>query len=243
MAGHSKWNNIKKRKEAVDQKRGKIFTKLGREIQVAIKEGGPNPEENFTLQAAIARARSYNMPNDTIKRAIDNATSSNASDFTSVTYEGYGPAGVAVMVKALTDNRNRTAGEVRHIFDKYDGNLGKDGSVSFQFASKGNLILEKEKYQDEDKVMMDALEAGCDDIEISEEIYEIVTSPENHNEVVQYLTKAGYEFADIFLGPQALTYTKVETVEDEEKLKKMLDKLEELDDVQDVFHNWEQREE
>ncbi len=238
MSGHSKWNNIKKRKEAVDQKRGKIFTKLGREIQVAIKEGGPNPAENTALQAAISRAKSYNMPNDTIKRAIDNAANSDASAFTRIDYEGYGPAGVAIIVQALTDNRNRTAGEVRHIFDKYGGNLGKDGSVSFQFEKRGELILEKEKYPDEDQVMLDAMEAGCQDIVTSEDYYEIITKAEDYNRVLQQLSTAGYEFADLSVGPQPLVTVEVDSEEDRENLEKLIDRLEEVDDVQEVFHNW-----
>ncbi len=242
MAGHSKWNNIKKRKEAVDQKKGKIFTKLGREIQLAIREGGANPDENSALQAAITRARSFNMPNDTIKRAIDNASNTNLNDFVGINYEGYGPAGVAIIVKALTDNRNRTAGEVRHIFDKYGGNLGKDGSVSFQFENKGILIIDKEKYNDEEQVMMDAMEAGCSDFATSEEYYEIQTSPEDYNDVLQQLTEANYEFVDVSVGPQPVVMAQVDQEEDIEKLEKLLEKLEEIDDVQEIFHNWENEE-
>ncbi len=242
MSGHSKWNNIKKRKEAVDQKRGKVFTKLGREIQIAIREGGANPDENSALQAAIARARSFNMPNDTIKRAIENASNTNINDFSRIDYEGYGPAGVAIIVKALTDNRNRTAGEVRHIFDKYGGNLGKDGSVSFLFENKGVLIIDKEKYADEDQVMLDAMDAGCSDFDTTDEYYEIQTTPEDYNQVLQHLTEAGYEFIDVSLGPQPITTAQVENEEDVENLEKLLEKLEEIDDVQDVFHNWENEE-
>ncbi|MDI9490171.1 MAG: YebC/PmpR family DNA-binding transcriptional regulator [Clostridiaceae bacterium] len=244
MAGHSKWNNIKRRKEAADQKRGKIFTKLGREIQVAVREGGPDPEENFALQSAIARARSYNMPNDNIKRSIDNASGAGGGEeFVQVTYEGYGAGGVAVMVRTLTDNRNRTAGEVRHVFEKYGGNLGKDGSVAYQFENKGSLIIAKDKYPDEDQVMLDALDAGCEDIEISDDYYEVVTDPSEYHKVLQGLTAAEYEFADVSLGPEAMTFAQLTDPDQIEKIEKLLDGLEEIDDVQDVFHNWEQEEE
>ncbi len=242
MSGHSKWNNIKRRKEAVDQKKGKVFTKIGREIQVAVKEGGPNPDENSALQAAVARARSFNMPNDNIKRAIANASSSDMSNFVRINYEGYGPAGVAIIVKALTDNRNRTAGEVRHIFDKYGGNLGKDGSVSFQFENKGSLILDKEKYADEDQVMLDAMEAGCSDFTSDEDFYEVTTTPEDYNQVLKSMSDAGYEFADVSVGPQPIVSVSVTAEEDIEKLEKLLEQLEEIDDVQDVFHNWDNEE-
>lgn len=242
MSGHSKWNNIKKRKEAVDQKKGKIFTKLGREIQVAVKEGGPNIDENSALQAAVTRAKSFNMPNDNIKRAIANASASDLSNFVRIDYEGYGPAGVAIIVKALTDNRNRTAGEVRHIFDKYGGNLGKDGSVSFQFENKGSLILDKEKCSDEEQVMLDAMEAGCSDFDTGEDYYEISTSPEDYNQVLKTMSDAGYEFADLSVGPQPIVSVKVETPEEIEKLENLLERLEEIDDVQDVFHNWDNAE-
>lgn len=243
MAGHSKWNNIKRKKEAADQKRGKIFTKLGREIQVAVREGGPDPEENFALQSAITRARSYNMPNDNIKRSIDSASGAgDATNFTQVIYEGYGSGGVAIMVWTLTDNRNRTAGEVRHIFEKNGGNLGKDGSVAFLFERKGSLILSKEKYPEEDQVMLEALEAGCEDIEISDDFYEIITSPSEYNSVLRTLTTAGYEFEDVSLGSHPMTYAQLEDVDQIENLEKLLDGLEEIDDVQDVYHNWEQEE-
>ncbi|NLJ93907.1 MAG: YebC/PmpR family DNA-binding transcriptional regulator [Clostridiaceae bacterium] len=238
MAGHSKWNNIKRRKAAVDAKKGKVFTKLGREIQVAIKEGGPDPEKNYSLQAAITRAKSFNMPNDTINRAIENATNPNTADFNEITYEGYGPAGIAIIVETLTDNRNRTAGEIRHVFDKYGGNLGKDGSVNFLFERKGTLILDRSKYQDADQVMLDAMEAGCSDFIESDEYYEIETTVEDYHEVLNNLTELKYEFVDVTLGPEAIIANEVEAAEDIEKLEKLLEKLEENDDVQDVFHNW-----
>lgn len=243
MAGHSKWNNIKRRKEAVDAKRGKIFTKIGREISVAVKEGGPNPDENYALQAAITKARSVNMPNDNIKRSIDNASgASGSSDFVEMTYEGYGAGGVAVMVRALTDNRNRTAGEVRHLFDKFGGNLGKDGSVAFQFETKGSLILDKQKYPDEDQVMMDALDAGCEDIENSDDYYEIITAPTEYHVVMRTLSKSGYEFADVSLGPEPITFATLTDPEQIEKVEKLIDNLEDIDDVQDVYHNLEETE-
>lgn len=243
MAGHSKWSNIKRRKEAVDAKRGKIFTKIGREISVAVKEGGPDPEMNFALQSAIERARAYNMPNDNIKRSIDNALGvSGGSDFTEITYEGYGAGGVAVMVRALTDNRNRTAGEVRHLFEKFGGNLGKDGSVAFQFETKGNLILAKDKYSDEDQVMIDALDAGCEDIEISDDFYAVITAPNNYHQVMQTLSKAGYNFEDVSLGPEPITFVTLTEAEQIEKVERLIESLEDIDDVQDVYHNLEESE-
>ncbi|HZK41344.1 MAG TPA: YebC/PmpR family DNA-binding transcriptional regulator, partial [Clostridia bacterium] len=170
MAGHSKWSNIKRRKEAVDDKRGKVFSKLGRELLQAVRSGGPDPETNAVLRDVIAKAKSYNMPNDSIRRSIERASGEGSGDILEeILYEGYGPGGVAVMVRALTDNRNRTAGEVRHLFSKYGGNLGQDGSVAFQFERKGSLVIERQPDLDEDQVFMDALEAGAEDVDLDDE--------------------------------------------------------------------------
>lgn len=239
MSGHSKWNNIKRRKEAQDAQKGKIFTKFGREIQLAVREGGPDPASNATLADAIARAKANNMPNTNIERSIDRAMGGGMGEIEHVTYEGYGPGGVAVMARVLTDNRNRTAGEVRHLFDKYGGNLGTSGCVAFQFQNKGSFILEREKYPDEEKVMMDALEAGADDFVTAEEGYEITTQPADYATVRDTLTEQGYEFADMSLGPVATSFVSVTDEEQVEDLEKLIEALEDNDDVQDVYHNWD----
>ncbi len=242
MSGHSKWNNIKRRKGAVDAQRGKLFTKLGREIQVAVKSGGPDPDSNTTLKDVIAKAKANNMPNDSIKRSISRASGADSTDdYEEVLYEGYGPGGVAVMVRALTDNRNRTAGEVRHTFDKHGGNLGTNGCVAFLFEKKGSLVLDRAEFDDEEQVMMDALEAGAEDIVVDEEMIEIVTSPEDYSAVRNQLEK-NYTFADVSLGPVAIT--EVELTDDDQikKMNKLIDMMEDNDDVQEVFHNWSQSE-
>lgn len=240
MAGHSKWNNIKRRKGAADEAKGKLFTKLGKEIQVAVKAGGSDPENNAALSDAIARAKSNNMPNDSIKRSIEKAASAGeGDDYFEITYEGYGPEGIAVMVRALSNNRNRTAGEVRHVFDKYGGNLGTNGCVAFLFERKGYFVVDKDEFDDEDKVMMDALEAGADDITSDDEFYEIITQPEDYHDFHANMEKAGYKFADMRLGPVALNYNKITDEENVEKMNKLLEALDDVEDVQDVYHNWE----
>ncbi len=239
MAGHSKWNNIKRRKEAQDAQKGKIFTKFGREIMLAVKSGGADPETNAVLKDAIARAKANNMPNANIERSIQKAQGAGGEDqLEDVLYEGYGPAGVAIMVRCLTDNRNRTAGEVRHIFDKFGGNLGTSGCVSFQFERQGSLILERESYPDEDSVLMAAMDAGADDFQSSEEGYEILTSPESYAEVRDQLSQ-DYEFLDMSLGPVAQVEVEVTDPEQVEQLEKLIAHLEDCDDVQDVYHNWQ----
>ncbi|MDO5733650.1 MAG: YebC/PmpR family DNA-binding transcriptional regulator [Eubacteriales bacterium] len=240
MAGHSKWNNIKRRKEAQDAQKGKIFTKFGREIQVAVKEGGADPESNAALKDAIARAKANNMPNSNIERSIQKALGSGGEDqLEDIIYEGYGPSGVAVMVRCLTDNRNRTAGEVRHIFDKYGGNLGTSGCVAFQFERKGSLIMEREKFPEEEEVMMAALEAGAEDFITSDEGYEIITSADAYPGFRDAMIADGYEFLDMSLGPLANTGVEVSDPEQVEQLEKLLSHLEDCDDVQDVYHNWD----
>jgi YebC/PmpR family DNA-binding regulatory protein len=241
MAGHSKWSNIKRRKEAVDDKRGKIFSKLGRELQMAVRTGGPDPAINSVLRDAIAKAKSYNMPNDNIKRSIERAAGDTGGQaLEEIYYEGYGPGGVAIMVRALTDNRHRTAGEVRHLFSKYGGNLGTDGCVAFQFDRKGILIMERTDDTDEDAVFMDALEAGAEDVNLEDEdMIEIVTASDLYGTVRDKLTE-NYTFVEQGLGQVALSLVKLSSDEEIENMEKLIDRLEDNDDVQDVYHNWDQ---
>lgn len=240
MSGHSKWHNIKNKKGKADAKRGKIFTKMARKIAVAVKEGGDDPDYNPALKAAIDSAKAENMPNDNIERAIKKAAGEgDGGNFESITYEGYGPSGIAVMVQCLTDNRNRTAPDVRHAFDKHGGNLGTDGSVSFLFDRKGQLGIEIKEGMDPEVVEMDAIEAGAEDIRTEEGGIEIITSPEEYQTVRKNLEEAGYEFviSEITYLPQ--TTTVLDDPEDRKKMAKLIDQLEENDDVQEVIHNWE----
>lgn len=239
MSGHSKWNNIKRRKGAQDAAKGKIFTKLGREIQLAVKHGGPDPATNRTLEDAIAKAKANNMPNDTISRSIKKAAGADAEDYQEIIYEGYGAGGVAVMVRCLSDNRNRTAGEVRHLFDKFQGNLGENGCVAYLFDYKGSMILDKGRYPDEDTVMMEAIEAGADDVEVYDEYYDVTTDPSQYHTVHKAMQDQGYEFEDSGLGYRPQTMAKVDDPEIRANVEKMLEALEDYDDVNDVFHNME----
>jgi YebC/PmpR family DNA-binding regulatory protein len=237
MSGHSKWANIKRKKERTDAKRGKSFTKIGREIAVAVKEGGPDPAANSRLKDVIAKAKANNMPGDTIMRSIKKAAGEIGSiNFESVIYEGYGPGGVAIIVEALTDNRNRTASDVRHIFDKNGGSLGASGCVGWMFERKGVIVIEKEEDADEDAVMMDALEAGALDVEDGGEAFEITSDVGSFSNVYDNLEKAGYSFvmADIQLVPGNTVEL---SAENEENVQKILDMLEDNDDVQNVYHN------
>lgn len=240
MSGHSKWNNIKRKKNAADAQKGSMFTKIGREIQVAVKQGGPDPDSNSRLKDAIAKAKAANMPNDNIQRSIVKASGSlDADNFEEIVYEGYGPGGVAVMVRTLSDNRNRTAGDIRHIFDKFGGNLGTNGCVSFLFQEKGTLIIDREIQPDEEQVMLDALEAGAEDFSVTGEAYEITTSPDLYDTVRSVLETNGYSFLDVSLGPVPVTWTELVDEDKVQNLQKMIDRLEEHDDVQEVYHNWE----
>jgi len=240
MSGHSKWHNIQKTKGAQDAKRSAAFTKIAKEIIVAVKTGGSgDPANNSRLATVIAKARAANMPNDNIKRTIEKALGSGNNDsYESVTYEGYGPSGVAVIVEALTDNRNRTAPEVRHIFDKYGGNLGATGCVSWSFDEKGVIVIEREDL-DEDTVMMDALDAGADDMEASEECFEVYTEPAAFAEVLAALEEKGYAFlsAKVEMVPQ--NYIKLSDPDDIKNMEKLIDLMEDNDDVQNVYHNWD----
>ena len=241
MSGHSKWHNIQKTKGAADAKRSQIFTKIAREMIVAVKTGGSgDPNNNSRLATVIAKAKAANMPNDNIKRTIEKALGSgNSDDYESVTYEGYGPSGVAVIVEALTDNRNRTAPEVRHLLDKYGKGLGATGCVSWSFDQKGVIVIEREDL-DEDTVMMDALDAGASDMEAGEEAFEIYTDPADFGAVLEKLEAKGYVFlsAKVEMVPQ--NYVKLESEEDIKNMEKLIDSLEDNDDVQNVWHNWEQ---
>jgi len=243
MSGHSKWHNIQKTKGAQDAKRGKIFTKIAREMIVAVKEGGSaDPSNNSRLAAVITKAKAANMPNDNIKRTIDKAAGAgDSSNFESITYEGYGPNGVAVIVETMTDNRNRTASEMRHYFDKYGGNMGTSGCVSWSFDKKGIIVIDNEAGKlDEDTVMMDALEAGAADMENLGKVFEISTTQEDFQTVVNTLEGQGYSFlsAQIEMVPQ--TYTALTVEDDVKNMRKMLDMFEDNDDVQEVYHNWDE---
>ncbi len=238
MAGHSKWSNIKHKKAKEDAKRGQIFTKIARQIMVAVKEGGPDPDSNLRLRLAIDDARAVNMPNDNIERAIARGVGGqDGASFSEVYYEGYGPNGVAIMLYTLTDNRNRTAGEVRHRFSKCGGNLGETGCVSWMFERKGLLVVERSEV-DEDEVMLLALEAGADDVEVEGDVIEIITDPSSFTEVKDNLEEQGLKFlgAEISFIPQNTVAIPAEA---EENIEKLIDLLEELDEVQDVYSNYE----
>ncbi|MGG7164337.1 YebC/PmpR family DNA-binding transcriptional regulator [Clostridium ihumii] len=238
MSGHSKWHNIQAKKGKVDARRGKIFTKIGKEIVVAVKNGGPSEDTNARLRDVIAKAKAANMPNDTIQRAIKKASGElSAVNYENIVYEGYGPNGVAVIVDVLTDNKNRSAGNVRNAFTKGGGNMGNSGCVGFMFQEKGEIIIEKED-KDDDEMMMMALEAGAEDFAVEDEVYVVTTTPEDFGTVREALAAQGIEFleADVKMIPD--TYTAIDE-ETAKKMQKMLDLLEDDDDVQEVYHNAE----
>ena len=243
MSGHSKWHNIQKTKGAQDAKRSAAFTKIAKEIIVAVKQGGSgDPNNNSRLATVIAKAKAANMPNDNIKRTIDKALGAgNTDNYESVTYEGYGPSGVAVIVEALTDNRNRTAPEIRHYFDKYGKGMGAQGCVSWSFDRKGVIIINNEDEElDEEIVMMDALDTGAEDFEASGPVFEVTTDPDSFNDVVAALEAKGYTFvsAEIEMVPQ--NYIKLDSEDDIKMMTKLLDMMEDNEDVQNVWHNWDQ---
>ncbi|OQB14822.1 MAG: putative transcriptional regulatory protein [Firmicutes bacterium ADurb.Bin193] len=241
MSGHSKWSTIKRKKGEADAKRGKIFTKIGREIAVAVKSGGPDPTVNSKLKDAIAKAKANNMPNDTISRSIKKAAGEGAGDnFENIIYEGYGPSGVAVIVETLTDNRNRTAADMRHYFDKFGGNLGTSGCVMFMFDQKGVFVIENNGSVDEEKLIGDALEAGADDVTTETEYFEVTTSPNDFSAVYEALEAAGYTFEDAQVQYVPQTYVKLTDEKDILNMNKLIDHLEDNDDVQSVWHNWEE---
>jgi YebC/PmpR family DNA-binding regulatory protein len=241
MAGHSKWKNIQRRKNAQDAKKGKVFMRHAKDIYTAAKQGGGDIATNASLRLVVDKAKADNMPNDNIDRAIKKATGTlDGASFEELTYEGYGPGGVAVIVNVLTDNKNRTAAEVRHAFKKNDGNIGENGSVSFMFDRKGYIVIANENGEiDEDELTLEALEAGAEDITTEEEAYEIFTEPENFQDVVTHLTENGYEIADseVTLFPQ--TYSALDETE-ESKMLTLIETLEENEDVQDIHHNLEE---
>ncbi|MBQ6040620.1 MAG: YebC/PmpR family DNA-binding transcriptional regulator [Oscillospiraceae bacterium] len=244
MSGHSKWNNIKRKKEATDAVKAKIFTKIGREMMVVIKEGGPDPNNNSKLRDLIAKAKANNVPNDNIDRLIKKAAGdSDKNSYEALTYEGYGPNGVAVIVECLTDNKNRTAGNIRHYFDKFGGNLGTTGCVSYLFSQKGIIVIEHEGELEEDAVLEDVMELGGDDMTYSEDSIEIVCDPAAVSDLREGLTAKGYLVTSAEAEEVPSTYV---TLTEEESLRKMgllLEHLEDDDDVQNVWHNWDMPEE
>lgn len=244
MSGHSKWATIKRKKGALDAKRGKLFTKIGRELVVAVKEGGPDPDSNSKLRDAIAKAKANNMPNDTIQRSIKKAAGEDGSkEYLEMVYEGYGPSGVAFMVETLSDNKNRIAGDLRHYFDKFGGNLGQTGSVGFMFDRKGVIVIAKNDFIDEDQLMMDALDAGAEDFSAEDECYEVTSLPEDFSAVREALEAKGYEFEQAELSYVPKTLTDVTNEDDVKNLEKLIDMLEDNDDVQNVYHTWNMPEE
>ena len=242
MSGHSKWNNIKRKKEATDAIKGKIFTKIGREITVCVKEGGPDPSSNAKLRDLIAKAKSNNVPNDNIDRVIKKAAGEgDKNNYESIVYEGYGPCGVAVIVECLTDNKNRTAANVRSAFTKGKGSLGTQGCVSYMFDKKGQIIIDKENCDmDADDLMMAALDAGAEDFNEEEDSFEIITDPDSFSEVRQALEEAGIEMAsaEVTMIPQ--NYVDLTSDNDLYCINKILDLLDADDDVQQVYHNWDE---
>ena len=239
MSGHSKWSTIKRKKEKTDNARAKVFTKIGREIAVAVRAGGPDPAGNSKLKDVIAMAKAANVPNDNIERIIKKAAGDqNADNYEEIVYEGYGPCGVAVVVETLTDNRNRTAGDVRHYFDKYGGNMGQSGSVMFMFSRQGVILIEKEDV-DEDKLMEDALEAGAVDFLTDGDVFDIRTEVNDVTAVGEDLQAKGYALASIQAEYVPSTYTRIDDPDAIVNMGKMLEMFEDNDDVQAVWHNWE----
>ena len=244
MSGHNKWSTIKRKKGANDAARAKVFTKIGRELAVAVKNGGPDPNNNAKLRDVIAKAKQNNVPNDNIDRMLKKAAGeSDSTNFEEIVYEGYGPSGIAVVVEALTDNRNRTASEVRHYLDKEGGNMGTPGSVTFMFDRQGVIVIEKEDV-DEDQLMEDALEAGASDFLTDEEdIFEIRTEPNDVGAIRDELEGKGYHIISSEAAYIPQTYTRLESEEDMKNMARMIDMFEENDDVQNIWHNWENEDE
>ena len=241
MSGHSKWANIKHKKEKTDSARAKVFTKIGKEITIAVKEGGGDPVSNSKLRDLIQKAKANNVPNDNIERTIKKALGGTGESYEAVVYEGYGPAGVAVIVEATTDNRNRTAGNIRSYFSKYHGNMGQTGCVSFMFEEKGLIVIEDEDGEiDEDTLMETALEAGAEDFMGEEGVFEIYTVPEDLYSVAEALQAAGYTFASAEKAKIPSTMVQLTNEDDIKFMNLLIDKFEEDDDVMEVYHNWEQ---
>ena len=239
MSGHSKWNNIKHKKEKTDSQRARVFTKIGREIAIAVKEGGADPNVNSKLRDVVAKAKANNMPNDNISRSIAKASGELGNvSYEEIVYEGYGNGGVALMVETLTDNRNRTASDVRHLFDKFGNGLGTTGCVSYMFSHQGVIAIEKKEDMDEDEVMMAALDAGAENFEATEEEFIVYTDIASFSQVREKLEEGGYTFASAELEWVPQTMVSVAGA-DADKLDKLVENLEDLDDVQNVFHNGE----
>ena len=238
MSGHSKWNNIKRKKEGTDAAKAKIFARIGKEIAIAVRDGGANPDSNNRLRDVIAKAKANNVPNENINRMLQKASGAGAENLVAMTYEGYGPGGVAVIVETLTDNKNRTAGDVRHHFDKYGGNMGATGCVSWQFSQKGVIIIDGEDL-DEDEVMMQAIEAGAEDFTAEDGVFEVYTSPEDFTAVSAALEAAGYTFESAEVEMVPGNYIKLEDEKDIKNMEKLLEMLDDNDDVHNVWHNWE----
>ena len=239
MSGHSKWANIKHKKEKTDRQRASVFTKIGKEITIAVKAGGGDPTSNSKLRDLIAKAKANNVPNDNIERCIKKAMGADSANYEKVTYEGYGPCGIAVIVEATTDNRNRTAGEVRHFFDKFGGNLGQVGCVGYLFSDKGVIIILREEVKDEDALMETALEAGAADFISDEEMFEIYTEVDDLYAVKEALEAAGYTIESAEEDKIPSTYVTLENEDDIKHMNLLLENLEDNDDVQNVYHNWE----
>ncbi len=240
MSGHSKWKNIMHKKEKTDAQRAKVFTKIGKEMAIAIREGGADPASNSKLKDLIAKAKSNNVPNDNIERIIKKAAGGDNADYEELYYEGYGPSGVAVIVYTTTDNRNRTASDVRHYFDKFGGNLGQTGCVSYLFEDKGHIVIvDEDKELDEDKLMEDALEAGAEDFQADDGVYEIFTEPDDLSAVRADLEAKGYTLDSAEKDKIPSTYVTLTNEDDIKHMSLLLEHLEDNDDVQEVYHNWE----
>mgnify|MGYP002517462392 CR=1 FL=1 len=243
MSGHNKWSTIKRKKEKTDGARAKVFTKIGREIAVAVRDGGPDPAGNSKLKELIQKAKANNVPNDNIERVIKKAAGEGSGEnYDEIVYEGYGPSGIAIIVETLTDNRNRTAADVRHYFDKFGGNMGMSGCVSFMFTRQGVILFEKEGI-DEDQLMEDALEAGAIDFIAEDEIYDVRTEANDMGAVRDDLEAKGYKFVSAEVEYVPSTYTALTNPDDIKNMGRMLEMFEENDDVQAVWHNWEMPEE
>lgn len=241
MSGHSKWHNIAAKKGKADAARGKVFTKLGRELLIAVKQGGPDPAGNSKLKDVIAKCKAANMPNDTINNAIKKAAgASNSENYEEVIYEGYGPNGIAVIVEAATDNKNRTAADVRHAFSKCGGNLGTSGCVSYLFTKKGVIVIDKSNCSlDEDNLMMLAIDAGAEDFSSEEEVYEITSNPDIFSEVRERLETEGLDFLEAGVQMVPSTYVSLDET-GSSKMERLIEMLEDLDDVSEIYHNWEE---
>ena len=243
MSGHSKWSNIKHKKEKTDTQRAKVFTKIGKEITIAVKAAGPDPSINSRLRDLIQKAKSNNVPNDNIERTIKKAMGENDVNYEELTYEGYGPQGVAVIVETTTDNRNRTASELRHYFDKFGGNLGQTGCVSYLFSTKGVIIILRDDKIDEDALMEAALEAGAEDFVADEEVFEIYTEPSDLSAIREALEEKGYTIESAEQDKIPSTYVTLTGEDDIKHMNLLLEHLDDNEDVQNVFHNWENADE